>query len=263
MTKIIAPVILLVICAAVFADMPAVSVKLADAKVAAAAGKAKEASAALASVADIVKADAAGAGEYAQSFAKRVAETATRASAAVEKTGKLNPEILDALSLRTADLYEAIIPAGKGDFAAIAAYLRKLVKSAPESSAKDLEAAAKALDGSSASEAARKPALSRLYVTLGALVPMDRVAILVSDRKAPAAAVWLESAIGYLEHEARVSDDKRAEQINYIVADAKGLVDDLQTGLDSFDVGQMQSMREEILTLMTSAPAPGPAGVKK
>jgi hypothetical protein len=40
-------------------------------------------------------------------------------------------------------------------------------------------------------------------------------------------------------------------------------VDDLQTGLDSFDVGQMQSMREEILTLMTSAPAPGPAGVKK
>jgi len=243
------------------ADSAGVASKIATAQAAVSAGKGKEAAADLNAVAEMLDKDAAGAGEFAQAFAAWQSKSAKQLAEELGKGAKVKEVRIEILALRTADLYGALIPAGKGEFTAAAAHLTKLATGAPEVTKAGLQEAAKALSDAAAGKGDKRVALGMMNVRLGSSVALAKAIELIEQDKPKVAAVWAISAVEYMGLEEKAAGAQAAEGINDLALDVKGgLINDLEGGrrLEMDEVKSVfEAIEEIILDAYKSSPPPG------
>ena len=232
-------VVLVSVAAMALADAVGTTSKISAAQSLVAAGKGKEASAELAAVADMMGKDAAGSGAFAEAFAAWQAGTAKSLGAEAAKGAKLKEAALEMLAVRAADLYGAIIPAGKGDMAAAAAYLTKAAAGATEGAKERLDNAAKTASEAAAGKGNKTVAAGTIHVTLGSSTALERVIELIDAGKYKVAAVWVRSVAEYMAVEEKLADQQTAEAIADLITGVKQIAFDL----DSAPIPSEEEMR--------------------
>jgi hypothetical protein len=205
------------------ADSAGVTVKISAAQAAVAAGKGGEAAAQLAAAAEMLVADTSGADEYSKKAGTWQAEQAKKAAEALAKGAKIRESELDVIGTRARDLYGAVLPAGRGDLAAAAAFVKKLAGESDGKTKEKLDAAAKMLDDSAAGKGNRTAALAMMKVTLGSTVCLLKARELAKDKKPLLAGGWAYAAVDYLKFEQGLASEAAAEDIRGFLTDGIGM----------------------------------------
>lgn len=255
---VLASLLVIGILSAAAADNAAAAAKISAAQAAITAGKGQDAAAELNAVAEMLEKDAAGSGEYAQAMAALQARAAKTAADGTAK-GKVKAVVLDIIAIRAADLYGALIPAGKGDLAAALAYVSKLAQAAGATVKPRLEGAKKALSDVTAGSVNKKPALGMLYVTLGSSVPLSKATDLIKENKPFDAIPWINAAAEYLEQEEKMVDEKFAEEIHDLALEVKAAGVDPQ----SRQADDIKRLMAEVETNVVDAYKPAAAPEEK
>jgi len=173
----------------------------------------------------------------------------------------------DIMGLRVKDLYGGIIPASKGDFAAAAAYAKKLADGSSGVAKAKLETAVKALNDAAAGKGDKELAQRRLSVTLGATVFIGKALDLADKKQFKEAARYVNAAGTYMRDEAKVFVEKNNIEIKRASTELLACGDDLRRGEEAFDNSVLEGLINDaegaVMQAGAAAPAEAPKEVKK
>ena len=150
------------------------------------------------------------------------------------------------------------MPAGKGDLAAAAAYVKKLAGDSAGKTKEKLEAAARMLDEAATGKGNKTAALAMMKVTLGSTVCLYKAQELAKAEKAKAAGGWAFASVDYLKFEQGLANEASAEDIRDLLTGMGMTAFELESGrpIDADELGALAEEAElSILDAYESAGA--------